>query len=95
MFAEPSPLCYHATCHVDPSPPGRRLERSAAHHARPAQRLLAVSRIVPLQYYLGMVRSIMIKGAGMADLWPQVAALSLLALVMGLVAWRSVARRLE
>jgi len=57
--------------------------------------LQTISRIVPLQYYLGMVRSIMIKGAGIADLWPEVTALVLLAGVMGLVAWRSVARRLD
>jgi hypothetical protein len=37
----------------------------------------------------------MLRGAGLAELWPQVVALSLLGLVMGMVALRSVARRLE
>jgi ABC-2 type transport system permease protein len=57
--------------------------------------LRALSQFVPLQYYLGMVRSIMIKGAGIGDLGPQVVALAGLCLVMGAIAWRSVARRLE
>jgi ABC-2 type transport system permease protein len=57
--------------------------------------LRTLSRFVPLQYYLGMVRSIMIKGASIQELWPQVTALAVLCLAMGVVAWRSVARRLE
>jgi hypothetical protein len=44
---------------------------------------------------LTIVRGIMLKGAGLAELWPQVLALGLLGLVMGVVALRSVARRLE
>jgi ABC-2 type transport system permease protein len=57
--------------------------------------LQAISRFVPLQHYLTIVRGIMLRGAGLAELWPQVVALSLLGLVMGMVALRSVARRLE
>ena len=57
--------------------------------------LQAISRFVPLQHYLTIVRGIMLRGAGLGDLWPQVVALGLLSLGMGLVALRSVARRLE
>ena len=57
--------------------------------------LQAISRFVPLQHYLTIVRSIMLKGAGLDELWPQVTALILLSLGMGLLALRCVARRLE
>jgi len=57
--------------------------------------LQAISRFVPLQHYLTIVRGIMLKGASLDELWPQVLALSLLGLGMGMVALRSVARRLE
>lgn len=57
--------------------------------------LQAISRFVPLQYYLTIVRGIMLKGAGLDELWPQAAALILLSLGMGLLALRIVARRLE
>ena len=57
--------------------------------------LRTLSRFVPLQYYLGMVRSIMIKGASLQELGSQMAALAGLCLIMGAVAWRSVARRLK
>jgi ABC-2 type transport system permease protein len=57
--------------------------------------LRALSQFVPLQYYLDIVRNVMIKGAGLAELWPQALALAALGLVMSGVALRSVARRLE
>ncbi len=57
--------------------------------------LQAISRFVPLQHYLVVVRSVMLKGAGLDELWPQVTALAALACAMGLVALRSVARRVE
>jgi len=57
--------------------------------------LQAISRFVPLQHYLTIVRSIMLKGAGLDELWPQALALALLSLGMGVIAMRSVARRLE
>jgi ABC-2 type transport system permease protein len=57
--------------------------------------LQTISRFVPLQHYLVIVRSIMLKGAGLTELWPQIVALGGLGLVMGLVALRSVARRVE
>lgn len=57
--------------------------------------LQAISRVVPLQHYLVIMRSVMLKGAGLAELWPQVLALCGLGLAVGLVALRSVARRVE
>jgi ABC-2 type transport system permease protein len=54
-----------------------------------------ISRFVPLQHYLSIVRGIMLKGAGLGELWPHVVALILLSLGMGFVALRSVSRRLE
>ena len=57
--------------------------------------LQAISRFVPLQHYLTGVRSIMLKGAGLNEIWPQMIALLLLGLGMGILALRSVARRLE
>jgi ABC-2 type transport system permease protein len=57
--------------------------------------LQTVSRFVPLQYYLAVVRSIMLKGATLDVLWPQALALVALSLAMGLVALRSVAWQVE
>jgi ABC-2 type transport system permease protein len=54
-----------------------------------------ISRFVPLQHYLSIVRGIMLKGAGLEELWPHAIALILLGLGMGLVALRSVSRRME
>jgi ABC-2 type transport system permease protein len=54
-----------------------------------------ISRFAPLQHYLIIIRSIMLKGAGLQELWPQVVALLVLSLVMGLAAMRVVARRLD
>jgi ABC-2 type transport system permease protein len=57
--------------------------------------LQTISRFVPLRHYLSIVRSIMLKGAGLDELWPQVVALILLGLGAWLVAMRSIARSLE
>jgi ABC-2 type transport system permease protein len=57
--------------------------------------LQSISRMVPMNHYLVIVRSIMLKGAGLDGLWPQVAGLVLLCLGVWLVAVRSVARRVE
>jgi ABC-2 type transport system permease protein len=55
----------------------------------------AVSRFVPLRYYLTIVRSIMLKGASLQQLWPEVAALAALCVALVTLALFSVARRVE
>jgi ABC-2 type transport system permease protein len=54
-----------------------------------------ISRFVALQHYLVIIRSVTLKGAGLVELWPQVAALLGLTFVVGLGALRAVARRVE
>ncbi len=57
--------------------------------------LQAVSRVSPLQHYLTIVRGVMLKGAGWEALWPQAAALIVLGIAIGVIAMRSVIRRLD
>jgi ABC-2 type transport system permease protein len=57
--------------------------------------LQAISHFVPLQHYLTIIRGIMLKGAGLQELWPDVVALLLLGMGTGLLGLRIVARRLE
>jgi ABC-2 type transport system permease protein len=57
--------------------------------------LQAISRLVPLRYYLDIIRSVSLKGAGLQELLSQTLALLLLSLVIWLIALRSVARRVE
>jgi ABC-2 type transport system permease protein len=57
--------------------------------------LQIISRVVPLQHFLTLIRSIMLRGAGLAQLWPHAVAMFALCVIMGAVAWRTVARRLE
>ncbi len=55
----------------------------------------AIAQASPLQHYLVAIRAIMLRGAGPAVLWPQAVWLALIGLVMGSVAVRTAARRLE
>jgi ABC-2 type transport system permease protein len=57
--------------------------------------LQTISRLVPLQHYLVVARSIMLKGAGLEELAPQAVALAVLCIAIWAVAVRSVARRVE
>jgi ABC-2 type transport system permease protein len=57
--------------------------------------LRTVSLFAPLQHYLVIIRSIMLKGAGLRELWPHALALIVLCLAMGGVALHMIARRLE
>ncbi len=57
--------------------------------------LKTVSAVVPLRYYLVIIRSIMLKGATLDVLWPQAAALAALASVIGLLAVLNVGRRVD
>lgn len=55
----------------------------------------ALAQASPLQHYLVAIRAIMLKGAGLDVLWRQAVGLLLIGGVMGLVAVRTAARRLE
>ena len=57
--------------------------------------LQTISRLVPLRYYLDIIRGISLKGAGPEEMLSQMVALALLSLLMWLIALRSVARRVE
>jgi ABC-2 type transport system permease protein len=57
--------------------------------------LQAISRLAPLQHYLVIVRSIMLKGSTLAELLPQVAALGILSLAIWGLALRCIARTVE
>ena len=43
-----------------------------------------MSLLDPIRYYLATVRGIFLKGAGLAVLWPQIAALALMG---GVILW--------
>ncbi len=57
--------------------------------------LQVLSLFSPLRHYMKILKDIMLKGADMSTLWPSALALAVLALVMGLLALRNVARRFE
>ena len=57
--------------------------------------LRTVSNLAPLRHYLVIIRGVMLKGAGLRELWPHVLALAGLSLLMGSIAARMVSRRLE
>jgi ABC-2 type transport system permease protein len=53
------------------------------------------ANIVPAHHWLSIVRGILLKGAGMDVLWPHVAALAAIGLVIGTFSWRFVRRNLD
>ncbi|MHB0877474.1 MAG: ABC transporter permease [Anaerolineae bacterium] len=55
----------------------------------------ALAEVSPLQHYLVIVRTLMLKGAGIESLWPHAAAMLATGTVVGLVALRSARRLLE
>jgi len=57
--------------------------------------LQAASRFAPLRYYLGIVRSVMLKGAGLDVLWGDALSLVALCAAIWTVAFLSVSRRLD
>lgn len=56
--------------------------------------LRIISYVSPLQHYMTILRSVMLKGAGLETVWPQAVALAALCTVAGLAALRSVQRQL-
>ena len=57
--------------------------------------LKGISAVIPLRYYLLIIRSIMLKGATLQTLWPQAAMLAVLTLAIGVLAMLNVGRRLD
>jgi len=57
--------------------------------------LRGISSVIPLRYYLVIIRSIMLKGATLETLWPQAAMLAVLTLAVGLLAGLNIGRRLD
>jgi ABC-2 type transport system permease protein len=57
--------------------------------------LKGISAVIPLRYYLLIVRSIMLKGATLETLWPQAAALAALTVAIGLLALFNIGRRID
>ena len=54
-----------------------------------------IANIIPANHWLNILRGILLKGAGLDVLWPQIAALLGLGLVIGLFSWRFVRRALD
>ncbi len=65
----------------------------------PVKNMPALFRVAaavsPLQHYLVIVRAIMLKGAGITVIWPQIAALAAIGSGIGLLALGAATRRLE
>jgi ABC-2 type transport system permease protein len=53
----------------------------------------AVTYVVPARYFIVVLRAIVLKGAGVAAFWPQLAALALFAVFMLMVASRRLSRQ--
>lgn len=54
-----------------------------------------VAQFFPLQHYLIVVRSVVLKGSGPEHLWPHLLAIGGLGLVMGIIATRTIASKLD
>jgi ABC-2 type transport system permease protein len=54
-----------------------------------------IAEVLPLTHFLRLVRGIMLRGAGIAELWPALAALGVFIVVMLLVAVSRVHKRLD
>ncbi len=57
--------------------------------------LQIVAKLIPAHHWLTILRGILLKGAGLDVLWPQVAALAALGLVIGGFSLRYVRRTLD
>ncbi len=59
------------------------------------QVLQYIANIVPAHHWLTILRGVLLKGAGINVLWPNILALVALGLVIGLFSWRFVRRALD
>ena len=53
------------------------------------------AKFIPAHHWLEIMRAIMIKGAGLEVIWPNVLALALLGLVIDTFSWRFIRRALD
>jgi ABC-2 type transport system permease protein len=53
------------------------------------------ANLIPAHHWLTILRGLLLKGAGLDVLWPHVAALGVLGLVIGTFSWRFVRRALD
>jgi ABC-2 type transport system permease protein len=54
-----------------------------------------IAKIIPAHHWLTILRGILVKGAGLDELWPNVVALALLGVVIGAFSLRFVRRALD
>jgi ABC-2 type transport system permease protein len=54
-----------------------------------------LANVIPAHHWLSILRSVLLKGAGMDVLWPHVLALLILGLAIGTFSWRFVRRALD
>jgi ABC-2 type transport system permease protein len=54
-----------------------------------------VSYLIPLRYYLAIIRSLLLKGSGVAVLWPEILALTLFGAGLMLIASSRFRKRLD
>jgi ABC-2 type transport system permease protein len=54
----------------------------------------AFTTIVPARYFLALVRGVFLKGSGMAELWPNLAALGCMGLLLMTASIRAFKKRL-
>jgi ABC-2 type transport system permease protein len=57
--------------------------------------LSGLGNLFPLRHYLTVLRSVMFRGVGLAELWPRALVMAALGVAVALVAIRSVARQLD
>jgi ABC-2 type transport system permease protein len=53
------------------------------------------ANFIPANHWLSILRGILIKGAGLAVLWPHILALVLLGIAISAISWRSIRRALD
>jgi len=54
-----------------------------------------IAKFIPAHHWLEIMRAVMIKGAGLEVIWPNVLALAILGLVIGTFSWRFIGRALD
>jgi len=54
-----------------------------------------LARFVPLQYYLTIIRSVILKGAGLSDVGPHLVRVALLAVAIAFIATHTIANRMD